>query len=728
MRHSWALTYLVCFVLSGAPALAQSPPPPAAAGGQTTTPPCPATKLPPGDPGQSKACPEPQEVGGRLVVRGDTVVVSGNPDLPIRDSSVATKTDTPLQETPRSISITGRQTLDDRLATNIADAHDYTTGLMPADDRGPAFARGFRIGFYDVRRDGLRTYAWSIREPAGIERVQYLRGAAAILYGDGSPGGLVNLVLKKPLPLRVAEFAVSGGGLGFGRVTGDVTGPITADGRWRYRLVGAAEWLGNGIDNGERRLSLLPMLSVDLSDAVTLNVDGELYQQRGRNYWHFVPSTPDTQHGDFSKIPWDLNTASPDDGWSGWNASPGVRLDARLNERSSLYVSGRYTRIGGDIDIQGLAGLAADGRTLNRYAYREISTWNEYQSDGFVTTAFDTGPLAHRLVAGIEAGLSTTDSEIGIGGAPPLDMHDPVYGPKPAEPALLPTRYDVSRFGAYVQDQIRVGAFRIVPGLRWSRLGVHDKVNGAAGGASEPGAVSYAVSPSIGVVVLPGAGLSFYGTAARGFEPPTPGQYLENRRTVEPARNQLLEGGARAELLGGRLAAAGAVFRIVRTNVPESDARGFYRQIGEGRSWGVETEVAGSVWRGLGIQGGYAWTRTEVTEDLAGFVGRELPNAPRHNVSLWMRYRFSESALAGLMVAAGVLHVSDRFTSASNLTVVPAYTRLDLSGTYPLSSSRLELGVAVQNATNVRYVTSGAGAVLYAGPPRRVVVRLSSRF
>ena len=86
------------------------------------------------------------------------------------------------------------------------------------------------------------------------------------------------------------------------------------------------------LENGEWRLSFLPMLSADVSDRVTLHLDGELYHQRGRNYWHFVPATPETQRGDYSQIPWDLNTASPDDGWSGWNVSPGLRLDARLGQ------------------------------------------------------------------------------------------------------------------------------------------------------------------------------------------------------------------------------------------------------------------------------------------------------------------------------------------------------------------------------------------------------------
>ena len=91
------------------------------------------------------------------------------------DASIATKTETALRETPRSVSVTERQTLDDRLAINVANTHDYTVGLLPADERGPAFSRGFPLSFDDLRRDGLRTYAWSVREPVALERVQYLQ-------------------------------------------------------------------------------------------------------------------------------------------------------------------------------------------------------------------------------------------------------------------------------------------------------------------------------------------------------------------------------------------------------------------------------------------------------------------------------------------------------------------------------------------------------------------------
>lgn len=673
--------------------------------------------------------PPLREIGGRLVSSGETVVVKGELDEPPRASSIATKVETPLLETPRSVTIIDRQTLDDMSAINITQGHDYSVGITPQDERGPAFARGFPVDFYDLRRDGLRTYSWSVREPVALDRIQYLRGPASVLYGDGSPGALINLVLNKPMPVRRIDISGSAGSPGLGRLSADATGPLDANRSVRYRLIASGEWLENGFDNGERRFTIFPSLAVDVGSRSTLTFDTEIYRQRGRNYRHTVPATEGAQRGDFTGYPWDFSVAAPEDGWSGGNVSPGVRLDMGLGRQTSLHIAGRYTRIDGDLDLQALIGLSPDGGTALRYHYREISTWDEYQSDAFATTTARTGSIEHKLVGGIEAGVSTTDSQIGFGPAAPLDIDNPEYGPPPSAPELAPTRFNVTRVGFYATDQMRLWRnVTVVPGLRWSHIDVDDKVAATRTGATESASTKSLVSPSIGVVVLPRAWFSLYSSYTQGFEPPVPGQYLENGLAPALSENWSIEAGAKADLMGPRLSVTGAGFRIRRTNVPEPDARGFYRQIGEGESHGLELEAIGALTPGLTTRAGYAWTRTEITRDTLGATGRELPNAPRHKANLWVRYRFARYAVRGLMVAAGVVHESDRFTNRDNAITAPAYTRFDASSSWPLPSRRLTLGVVAENLTNLRYVRSGAGGVLFAGPPRRLAVMMTSSF
>jgi len=530
----------------------------------------------------------------------------------------------------------------------------------------------------------------------------------------------VNLVLKKPLPVPRFEFSASGGELGFGRVTGDATGPLNDTRTMRYRVVGAAEWLGNNIENDEQRTTVTPTVAFDLGERSTLTADVEYYQQRGRNYRHAVPSTPDTQRGDFSKIPWDLSIAGPDDGWTGSNVAPGIRLDTALGKRASLHVAGRYTRINGDLDIQGLLNLTSDGHTANRYLYREISVWDEYQSDSFATMAAHTGRLDHQFVVGLEAGLSKTNSQIGVGAAPPLDIYAPVYGPKPAEPASSPTRFDVSRVGGYVTDRIRLARALIVDaGLRWSRINITDHV----GEKSSP---STKLTPTIGVVVLPRSSLAFYANYASGFEAPPPGAFLEGASPLSPVTSESIEAGVKSELRDGRVLASAAAFHIRRTNVPEATALGFFRQIAEGGSHGVELELAGRLTSQTGLHGGYAWCPTEIIEDASGFSGNVLPNAPRHKANVWFNYGFDEGPLDRLTLAVGVVHVSDRFTASNNGIVAPSYTRTDATGFYTFGTRKLTLGVIAQNLFDGHYVTSGAGQVLFAAPPRRLAIQLTA--
>jgi iron complex outermembrane receptor protein len=618
--------------------------------------------------------------------------------------------------------------LDELAVINVAESHDYTVGFMPLDERGPGSSRGFPVDFYDLRRDGLRTYSWSVREPIALDRVQYLRGPASILYGDGSPGGLVNLVLKKPLPVRQAALSVSGGGLGFGRVTGDVTGPMTAGKTIRYRLLGSAEWLENGFHNAERRATLMPTFAFDMGRSATLTIDAEFYDQRGRNYRHAVPATADTQHGDFSRIPWDLSPAGPDDGWTGSNVAPGARLDARLGRNASLHVAARYTRIDGDIDVQGLLGLAPDGHTMNRYHYREVSVWDEYQSDSFATFAARTGAIQHQFVTGIEAGLSKTSSQIGVGAASPLDISDPQYGPKPPEPSLAPTRFEVGRLGVYAADRIKLTPRIILePAVRWSRIHIDPHVASGSVAGLIPSS-NADVSPGVGLVVLPVPSVSFYSTYAQGFEAPQAGQLLQDGRPLEPMQNVSIEAGAKSELLRGRLSLTAATYKIRRTNVAEADVRGFYTQIAEAQSHGLELEATGSLTRQLGVYGGYAWCDADITRDSLGFVGRTLPNAPHHKANVWLRYAFGRGPLNRLTVSGGVVHVGDRFTASDNTTIAAAYTRADATAAYALRDSRLTLRLVAQNLADVHYVTSGAGQALFAGPPRRIALELSSAF
>ena len=339
-----------------------------------------------------------------------------------------------------------------------------------------------------------------------------------------------------------------------------------------------------------------------------------------------------------------------------------------------------------------------------------------------MATTTRTGRIEHRIVGGVEAGLSTADSDIGIGQAAPLDIFNPVYPPEP-EPSVPTHALRRHAAGRVRMDQVRLAIESSCSGLRWSELDIENRV----ATTGEPRSSQSVVSPSLGLIVLPRPWLSIYTTYAQGFAPPAPGQYLEDGRAWRRPRTNARRR-SQGRFGSQRFSVTAAGFRIRRTNVPEADVQGFYRQIGEAESHGLEVEAVGSVARGLAMRGGYSWTSTEITRDTSGFVGRELPNAPRHKAEMWARYRITQGALKTLMVAGGVVHISDRFLARDNEVVAPGYTRLDGSASYEVPGSRFTIGLIAQNFTNRRYVTSGAGGVFFAGPPRRLVAQLTSVF
>jgi iron complex outermembrane receptor protein len=229
-------------------------------------------------------------------------------------------------------------------------------------------------------------------------------------------------------------------------------------------------------------------------------------------------------------------------------------------------------------------------------------------------------------------------------------------------------------------------------------------------------------------VYLPRPSVWLFATFTEGYEAPAPGQFGQGGRPLQPIDSESIEAGIKANILGPRLALTGSYYRIRQTNVAELDTLGFYRQIAEGRSEGVELEAVGSPVRGLEVLAGYAWCDAEITEDLAGFEGNALPNAPRHKANAWARYRFAEPWLRRLMLAAGLVHVSERFVGRDNAVRLPAFSRVDLTASVELLGPRLTLGLVAQNVGDARYVTSGTRVAFFAGPPRRLAVNLGSTF
>lgn len=419
-----------------------------------------------------------------VTLAGETA--SGPAGFVPRRSASATRTDTPLIETPQTVNVIGREQMAQQGATTVSQALRYTPGVVTGTAGGQAdrfdsyFVRGSG-GFsadasYANTLDGLR---WRFPDrtavqfdPWMLERVEVVKGPASTLFGAGSPGGTVNLVSKLPLfePRREAYLGV--GSHGRAEAGLDLSGPINDDFAYRFFALGRAG--DTGIDyQKDERILVAPSITWAPTDDTRLTVQA-MYQHD--------PQAPDGQfvppYGSVLSIP-GYGTVSPtfwqgDPNWQEYSRtqkSIGYQFEHRFNEVWSVHSRFRY----GELDSTTKAldfSWMSDAVTMNRLIY--LAEHKSYSTafDTYVQADFDTGPVDHKVVAGIDYqklsggfrdGWTRTEF-------PAINIFDPVYGIDiTAADTFRAFRQPFEQTGFYLQDQMGYGPWRLLAGLR------HDK-------------------------------------------------------------------------------------------------------------------------------------------------------------------------------------------------------------------------------------------------------------
>jgi iron complex outermembrane receptor protein len=670
------------------------------------------------------------EAGGRIVVSGDRD--AGTPgDTRVWSSSVATKTDTPLLDIPQAVTVQDQRFLQDISANSIMQAYDYAVGISPqgTTNAGPGYARGFNISWYDIRRDGLRTYAWSIREPFVAERIAYLRGPSSVLYGDGSPGALINIVLKKPQYEARNEVAVAVGTNDSYRMEADSTGALLGSETVAYRAIAVYEATDQRYDNDERRMLFLPTVAWTPRVGTTITADMEVYYEQQKAFaGTLLPyDSPNTRLTNL-----DFNPSESGDRWWNANISPGLRLDQSLAQDWDLHVAGRATKIPARYLTHGGVGLQADERIVDRVTYNGKYVWWEYQSDTFVTGKIHTGPILHELVTGVEAGVSTTEGYFQQQEAFDLDLHQPQYGfkaPYPPSPSMDDQANRTDRGGVYVQDQAHLTQWLILVGsLRWSWIRAND-----LSGDTDVTQIDSDWSSRLGVVIKPTDALSFYVSAADSFEPAYPGSYDQFGNPIDPILTRSIEGGGKTDLLEDRLSASISVYRMLRENVAQWQG-GYYVQTGEVSSTGLEVELKGTLRDGWTLETGYAYNKTKirVSETNPEEVGNELDNTPNHQGSLWTKYSVQENdvggdwkELAGWGLGSGLVYEGSKWAETANNIRLHDWLRWDAGIYYEdPRGSGWSGNLFVNNVLDAGYIVSSFGDS-YAAPGEERTITLN---
>ena len=379
-------------------------------------------------PGDVVAQP-PESNSLRLVVTGED-----ENDYFVPNASTATRTDTPILETPASVQVIPRQVLEDQQVIRIEDALSNLSGVTFAG----TFAGldvDFNIrGFDDapIFRDGFRQFGFGndgIPELANLERIEVLRGPASILYGEIQPGGVINLVTKQPLAEPFYEAKLQAGNRGLISPSLDISGPLTSDNRLRYRLnaLYRNEDSFRDFEQNIERFFAAPVLSWLISDRTDLTLQLEYSDYEGP-FEVGLPAIGDS----VADVPFSRIAGELDDFVEIESLNVGYNLEHRFSDTWKLRNAFRFTRQ--DIlDVGAIPIFFEDESAgiLSRGFSRQVRDPQDFGLQTSVIGEFATGSVDHTLLFGVDLNRSEerdTAQFSDFADFQPLNIFDPVYG------------------------------------------------------------------------------------------------------------------------------------------------------------------------------------------------------------------------------------------------------------------------------------------------------------
>ncbi len=657
-----------------------------------------------------------------------TVTGAENPNSPystqykVPDASTATKTSTPIMETPMSIQVVPKSVLNDQQAFRLEDALNNASGIFP--QQGFGLVESFSIrGFstFDYYRDGVRFQSGLAqtgpREMANVERVEVLKGPASILFGRIEPGGMINLVTKKPQATPYYSVQQQFGSFNTFRTTADATGGLNESNSLLYRLNFAYEDKGSFrqfVDNNH--FFLAPVLQWRISDRTQITIEMEYKTGRGTAD-HGIPaignrpaSLPVNRNlgESFSRSTFDEYQASV-------NWSHAFNDQWEIKHRSNFQLTNQD-----DNSVLPL-GLQADNRTLDRFFAGFRNNKSEtYNTSLDLTGNFDTFGIKHTvLMGGDYFHYNSTGALIDNFAFPSIDIFNPVHGGSsirdPADDFLYDTTEDW--FGLYFQNQMKLPYdIHVLAGFRYDNAEI--KSNEVfAGTATSLNSKQERISPRVGLTWQPIKELSFYGNYVENFGVPNIFASGLGGQPLRAETAQQWEAGIKTELFDGRFSASLAWFQLTKQNVatghpdPQLTALGFSVQTGEAENKGIELDLSGELLPGWNIIANYAYTDSEITRANDITQGNSLPNVPKHAGNIWSIYTFQNETLSGLRIGGGVTLRGKREGNRENDFQMPGYTLVNLMTSYAMKvgKTRVTAQLNVNNLFDKHYFPSSIG-------------------
>ncbi|MGH8547299.1 MAG: TonB-dependent siderophore receptor [Methylococcales bacterium] len=637
-----------------------------------------------------------------------------NPDYNRPNASTATRTDTPIMETPVSIEVVTQQVLKDQQAIGLNDALKNVSGVVP--QFGFGYREGFVIRGFETR-DFQRRDGFLIRETrqplANVDRVEVLKGPAAILYGNIEPGGLINLVTKRPQTESYYSLSQQFGSFDTYRTLADATGPISSDGSLSYRL--NFEYLDQDSFRdfvSVNRKLVAPSLTWR-NDRTQVDLDF-FYQNEDNFIDDGIPALGNRP----AKVPRSRFLGEALSDTNTVNYVPAVTIthqlddDWRVRARYQAEITdGFYT----DIGQFGLNEATGD---INRFAF--IGRFNQHSHFGNLdlTGKFSTWGLGHTLLIGGDYyDYKYLEIDNFFDGPPfvtgPINIFNPIYGMIPENFKDQPPNDSFgarqSWYGLYLQDQIAIGEhWHLLAGFRYDDVTTTQLRGFPVTELPEVEARKF--SPRVGVLYRPVSWLSLFGSYTEGFNVRT------FSRDAKPQFSHQYEAGVKTDFYEGRLTGTLTYYNLTKTNIQTpTGIPNVFQTSGEVRNQGVELDLSGALTDDWRLIGTFSYIDSEITKDQndsggPGNQGNRLVNVPRYSGSLWTTYEFGGLGLPGLTAGAGAFFVGQREGDNANTFQLPGYGRVDLLLGYSrtIGPTKASVQFNIENLLDKEYFVSSA--------------------
>lgn len=690
------------------------------------------------------------------------------PTIAAKRTATATKTDTPIEKTPQSISVVTREEIEIRQPSSVKEALGYTPGVN-IGTRGASNSydyvviRGFTANGQSQNNylDGLKLqgdfYNDAVIDPYMLERAELMRGPTSVLYGKSSPGGIINMVSKRPTTDTLREVQFKMGNDNLFQTGIDFGGALDDAGEFSYRLTGVAR------DNDtqqkhskEQRYAIAPSFTWSPNSDTHFTFLSYFQNEPDVGYYGWLPKegTVETLPNG-KRLDRDFNEGATNNTYTRNQKMVGYAFDHAFNDtltfrqnlrfaenktsQNSVYGVGVCTDAGNAFNALCNALPAADkGHYLARKYVVDQEKLQNFAVDSQLQSKFATGDVDHTLLTGVDFMRMRNDinSWFGYDGSVPLlDLYNPVFGDFDfgSKEAGVSGPYSIvnkqRQTGLYVQDQAQWNNVVFTAGGRYDWVKQQALTRGQFAGVSERSDSQF--TGRAGINYLFDNGITPYISYSESFEPNTGASFSD--ATFTPSKGRQYETGVKYVPKDMPIVVTGALFQLTKSDnlMADPEHTFFSVQGGKVRARGAELEAKAALNANINVTASYTYTDAEYTTDTR-LKGNTPEQVPEHMASLWGDYTFNDGLLSGLTLGAGSRYVGSAYGDAANSFKVGSYTVADAVVKYDLARLGLggsSLALNVNNLFDRDYVASCFNTYgCFWGAERQVVATATFRF